>query len=166
MSFAVHDPAWSILNAPKGAQRCDFFWDTPSFMRESRNWAKIYWYTGIVVANSCSWWWILTDLVLILSTEHGAVAKSPYTFLPKEGKNHWKSTFTDMVVRGRVSEFLVSKRVGSKTIHTTVNTSLHSPAQSVRYSHHTPLYANPSDLPLLQSESLNTLPCPTAEKHL
>lgn len=161
MPFAVHDPAWSILNAPKGAQRCDFFWDTPSFMRESRNWAKIYWYTGISVANSCPWWWILIDLVLILPMEHRAVTKSPYTFLPKEGKNHWKSKFTDMVTRGRVSEFLVSKRVGSKTTHSTVNILLLS------------LWDIPTTVLLMQihltclcfnQKFLNTLLCPTAEK--
>lgn len=78
-------------------------------------------------------WWILTDILAILSMNHGAVTKSPHTTLPKEGKSHWKSKFTALVIRDTVSEFLVSKTVNTGRVHTTINRTLLSPVRSVRY---------------------------------
>jgi len=83
-------------------------------------------------------WRILTDILVILPMDHGAVTKSPRTTLPKEGKSHWKSKFTALVMRDTVSEFLVSKKVSTGREHTTINTVLLSPAWSMRYSHSAP----------------------------
>lgn len=48
-------------------------------------------------------WRILTDIPVMLTTNHRAETKSPHTTLPKEGKRHCKSKFTALVIRESLS---------------------------------------------------------------
>lgn len=128
---------WSILYAPKAAHGCDLFWNALL----SRHWVKELGQNWLTSRNCHSQflflWQIFTDILVILPMNHGTVTKSPHTTLPKEGKSHWKSKFTALLVRQFLS-FWFPKGLAQGE-YTTIITTLLSPAQSMRYSHSAPL---------------------------
>lgn len=148
----MHDPAFVHTVWPKSSPgmgfilKCPFFQDT-----ESRNWAKISWQAGIVIANSCScggfwltfqtfWLWAmgLRQNPHIEPCQKKARDTANPNSLPWWLESLWVSGFWKASCRERM--------------HPQNSTTLLAPAQSLDIHMALSFSGNPSELPLFCSE--------------